>query len=240
MKKNSQVTITLKDFNEYIDFVGGFIEMIVNPQLFLFRGQLIDKPLIPKIGRLGISDVKVFENDLFEDFSKRYVAFSEKKYDNALDLLALGQHFGLPTRLLDWSENALVALWFATEKEINESYSVVWMFMPDQDDIINTKLLNPFTLKSTKVFCPNHISQRITAQSGWFTCHKLMSTNTFLRFETLAKYKQKLIKIKIPKKLFPEIRLKLNSMGVNSSTVYPDLAGLAAHLNWKHLGKDRV
>ena len=113
------------------------------------------------------------------------------------------------------------------------------MFLPDEDDIVSVKDYNPFAVKKTKAFSPNHISERITAQAGWFTCHKLMSDNKFLKFETLAAYRDKLIKIKIQSKIFAEVRVKLNTMGVNSSTVYPDLIGLSRHLTWKHLKAER-
>ena len=229
--------ITIRNFKEYIDLIADLGDALTQT-LCLFRGQPCDKSLIPKLGRLDLVDIQSFEKGLFEDFQKRYLAYSNKVYSNEWDLLALGQHFGLPTRLLDWTESSLVALWFAVEKEIPEKHGVIWIFTPDNEDIIKEKEIDPFKITSTKVFSPNHISERITAQAGWFTCHKL-DNNKFLKFETLKKYKRKLIKIKIPKKSFPEIRVKLNTMGINACTVYPDLVGLSRHLTWKHLKTER-
>jgi len=193
-----------------------------------------------------IKDLTLFEKALFQDFSKRYHAFSNRSYSNDWDLLALGQHYGLPTRLLDWTESALVAFWFASEKNIeNNEYGVIWYYIPGELDIIepkviddnNSKPLNPFNRKSTKVFCPDYISERITAQKGWFTCHVIVN-NRFLKFESMPKNKGKLGKLAIDYKMFPEIRRKLNIMGINASTIYPDLIGLNTYLKWKHLKLD--
>ncbi|MCD8072393.1 MAG: FRG domain-containing protein [Alistipes sp.] len=230
--------IPIGGFNEYIEIVSDFADGI-GQDLSLFRGQPCDKPLIPHLGRLGLADIGRYEAEIFADFVRRYQPYSTRTYTNDFDLLALGQHFGLPTRLLDWTESALVALWFATESDIEDPHSVVWMFSPESEDILDTKQRNPFTVGSTKVFCPNHISARITAQSGWFTCHHLKENDRFLRFERLKKYNEKLIKIEIPKGAFPEIRVKLNMLGINAATVYPDLSGLARHLKWKHLKAER-
>ncbi len=206
----------------------------------MFRGQSSDKPLLPKIGRLkGVSNIAQFEKELINDFQKRYLAFSNKAYNNYWDLLALAQHFVLPTRLLDWSESPLIALYFATEYDTDDEFGVVWMFVPKNIDIVNSKEESPFATKSTKVFSPNHISERITAQKGWFTCHKLLDSGKFLHFENLKNYKPKLEKIQIPRELFPEIRVKLNLLGINSSTIYPDLTGLSRFLLWKHLKADK-
>nr|WP_288836348.1 FRG domain-containing protein [uncultured Flavobacterium sp.] len=230
--------VLMKNFKDYLEFIADLGDTFTQ-EVCLFRGQLCDKPLIPKLGRLGLESIKDFEANVFSDFRKRYIAFSPRSYDTDFDLLALGQHYGLPTRLLDWTENALIALWFATESDIEDTHSVVWVFAPEDENILEEKSGSPFSVRSTKVFCPNHISQRITAQSGWFTCHKLMETNSFFQFETLKKYKDNLLKIRIPKKIFSEVRVKLNIMGINSSTVYPDLVGLSRHLTWKHLKTER-
>ena len=226
--------VFVESFQEYLKFLNSLSKSFQN-KFCLYRGQPCDKPLIPKIGRLGLQDIEKVECDIYNDFQKRYVAYSSKSYQNNSDLLSLGQHFGLPTRLLDWTENPLMALWFATDKFLEDETGVVWLFYPYEKDIVNVKDLDPFLTPSTKVFCPNHISERITAQAGWFTCHKLNPNNKFLRLENQGKYKDKLYRALIPQDSFKEIRIELNKLGVNSNTVFPDMAGLCRHLEWKHL-----
>ena len=212
--------------------------------LILFRGQPCDKPLKPSLGRDDLikktQDIGKFEKELFSDFRKRYIAYSQMQYNNDWDLLALGQHHGLPTRLMDWTESALVALWFATEREPDDK-GVVYMIVPTDEDIMDVSKKengSPFDRSSTKFFCPNHISERIKAQSGWFSCHALNKEKGFYKLETMSKYKKKLKKLILTKEIFPEIRSKLNIMGINGSSIYPDLVGLSKYLKWKHLRED--
>ena len=243
-------TKPISNFDEYVERISSLIDTGLEG-FILFRGQPCDKPLIPKLGRPDIlehvSELKTFERKLFSDFKKRYVAYNNKVYSNDWDLLALGQHHGLPTRLLDWSESALVALFFATEKD-DTDVGVVWYFLPNDTDIIEPKekqedsasgiFLNPFDRRSTKVFCPDYISERITAQRGWFTCHAIAKSGKFAKLESMRKYRNKLNKWVIPKSQFSECRRKLNIMGINSSSVYPDMVGLSSYLQWRHLGLD--
>jgi len=73
---------------------------------------------------------------LFDDFRKRYIAYSHQRYDNDWDLFSLGQHNGLPTRLMDWTESVFVALWFATEREDGD-VGVVYIIAATASDIID-------------------------------------------------------------------------------------------------------
>ena len=82
----------IDNFKEYVDFIADMSDHFPQ-ELCLFRGQLCDKPLIPKIGRLEISEISVFEKKLFEDFKKRYIAYSPKLYSNDWDLLRVRSTF---------------------------------------------------------------------------------------------------------------------------------------------------
>lgn len=82
-----------------------------------FRGlPRSDYALVPKIMRDGKLVEQVFERErrLLTRFRQRSMAYWPAGYgQNDWDHLFAMQHFGMPTRLLDWSENVFVAAHFA-------------------------------------------------------------------------------------------------------------------------------
>lgn len=207
----------------------------------LYRGQNCDLPLLPKIGHIGnpVTEILDIEATILNEFEKRCFQFLGFEPDNEWDLITLAQHHGLPTRLLDWSENPLVALWFAVSHENKDKTDgVVWGFEVEDDHIVSDLEKNPLETKKTKVFDPTHINNRITNQAAWVTVHKLTDSNkrTILPLEQQEEYKGALRKLIIPQYLFKGFRHKLNKMGINNATIFPDLDGLCKHLSWKYLG----
>jgi hypothetical protein len=228
---------TVHSFKEYQDI----ILSIPTTEFVLYRGQPFDKPLLPKIARFQPSNVETVEKEMLEDFKRRSVHLIDCQPINSWDWLALAQHHGMATRLLDWSENSLNALWFSmfTNSELTESeYSVVWGFNVPKEDIVNSsENVDPFQEGTTKVFKPNHITKRISAQLAWFTIHKYNSEKKFIAFEENAEYSEKLFKIKIEQGCFEECKKRLHNFGINSATMYPDIDGLAKHVEWLFLGQ---
>lgn len=93
-----------------------------------FRGEpASDTPLVPGLYRR--LDGSSRENQLLQEFRARaggYVLDRLPDREKIDEWLFLAQHVGLPTRLLDWSEGALIGLYFALEK----SPPIVWMLNP--------------------------------------------------------------------------------------------------------------
>jgi hypothetical protein len=225
---------TVSSFKEYQDIVLD----IPASQFTLYRGQSLDKTLLPKIARYQLPNVEEVEREMLEDFQRRSVHLIHYQPGNDWDWLALAQHHGMATRLLDWTENPLIALWFsmATKEDVNTDYSVVWGFNVPKEDIINsTEDKDPFKGGKTKVFKPNHITKRISAQFGWFTIHKMNPEKKFLAFEENEEYSERLFKIKIDSKSFSECKRRLHNFGINSASMYPDIDGLAKHVEWLFL-----
>lgn len=210
-----------------------------NSSDFIFRGQQCDFPLIPRIRRLHpkVHNLGALEKLMLADFERQMALFTEKEPRDRWDLLALAQHHGLPTRLLDWSFSALAALWFcvghgpARTKIGDMKDGVVWVFKTHVDDLIaGDNPGEPFTTQKTRIFRPRFVSRRIMAQTGLFTCHKMTGDDGFVELSKNSQYKDRLVKIVIPGYGFSEIREQLGACGVTSLSLFPDLEGLAGFL----------
>ena len=106
------------------------------------------------------------ETQICKKCRKIYAVFIQAKSNtffnfsprNDWEWLALAQHYGLPTRLLDWSRNPLVAAFFAVKEE-SETDSAIYILESKKYPIsIEEENKNPFEYSEQRKFIPAHIS----------------------------------------------------------------------------------
>jgi hypothetical protein len=223
---------------------------------FAFRGHsLIEHTLSSSLARLaGDADTRRVELALLRNFRK-YAAIDGEHADSIWDWLALGQHRGLPTRLLDWTYSPLVALHFATgHPEDYDRDGVVWCVnfveankrLPSRlrrimtregsetltvDMLAVFKELRQFDALARTPFLvflePPAIDRRILNQFALFS---LMSTPNASMDDWMAAHPDLCRRVVIPARLKWEIRDKLDQANVNERILFPDLDGLSRWL----------
>lgn len=195
----------------------------------IYRGQSKwTHKLVPGIARYKTPDGHPYteknEDLLFRHFKDRARHYLEREYDDP-SLWAIAQHYGLPTRLLDWSHNPLIAAYFATEHEGSSQepeHAAIFVFDDYPEPVIDEA---PFDIRVTKhkVFSPAHWDSRIVNQRGLFTVHpypwKPMPDAWIKKIAIAHQYRR-------------ELRKFLNILGVNESVIYPGLEGTAKHVKW--------
>jgi FRG domain-containing protein/SET domain-containing protein len=238
-----------------------------NPTSPWYRGQQRKHwPLLPTIMRNGLFnrdrsqafDLET-ESEIREEFAVRGPALSgvETIPQNEWDAYFLMQHYGAPTRLIDWTESPLIALYFAVRDNPGYYDSAVWILDPfelnqrviDREEVIAPSapgtskaavkkvsqwLPGRFTSSRTMpkdpvAVLPTHFVRRISSQKSCFTIHGIKS-NGFDKFQ----HKNPCLKrIVIPGFAAPSIRRSLQTQGIDETTIFPDLEGLGRALATK-------
>lgn len=180
--------------------------------------------LIPKVGRYDEFDQQhllYIEERMLLEFKARAVPHIKFDPETDWEWLALAQHSGLPTRLLDWARNPLVAAYFAVRSD-HEGDSLLYAYQ-SKISVDTLECPSPFQIDRVWKFIPRHINPRIVAQTGLFTVHP----NPKAAFEDASVHRF-VIKHDARRKL----KRVLYQYGIHSASLFPDLDGLTAHLEW--------
>jgi hypothetical protein len=152
---------------------------------------------------------------------------------------ALGQHNGLATPLLDWTESPYVAAYFAlaADPKVLSDQCVVYGLSSIFVDKTNAKEvdINNITWGELKLFKPkNDENARLVSQRGLFSITEFApSVEDWLEEHAVGYQKAALIRIFIPKTARAVALRNLNRMNVNHLSLFPDLYGASKYCNFQ-------
>jgi len=216
----------------------------------LFRGQANAAwPLVPSIYRTHSIFVGRPAEQNYE--SQEWVGI-HRFFDEGLPYLPnlkrgpindriLAQHFGVPTRLLDWTYDPLVALFFAVEDRRVSFDAAVFMLLPDGGNMNPEHIRNANTYKAIAID-PPAIDRRIPAQKSVFTWHPYGPPNEpFVPIDQRPDMGNQVsngpghsergfAKITIPSAIRPLLRGQLMQMGIDRRNLFPGLDGVGAFI----------
>ena len=217
-----------------------------------FRGDPFNRALRPSIGhdlrfagRTLVADEPT-ERKLLNRF-RRFAWSHLNRVQSDWEALFLARHYGLPTRILDWSSNPLVALYFAcspAKKLAREG--AVWglLRIPEEHadvdifDRPDPMCLFPGNPVAVKLIYPVYNSERITAQKGIFSWHshprislEMYAGQDFDDDKLDVAY---LVRWPVNRPASEATRGQLvqdlERLAVNQRSIFPDLGGLATGL----------
>lgn len=255
MYENKEEILNL---NSYLELIDDLRHLWKNRKLWYRGVSRSEFDLVPTIYRDRSWNYTMGkENRLIKDYKRNSYPHLKQSNFSIWELYELMQHYGSPTRLLDWSQGSLIALLFALINVKDCQTPAVWVLDPY---FLNFKTCNAFVvfysmysedprdisiidqylnLSNTGelpdypvAVLPPLIDKRIVAQKSCFTIHgkKINGFEEMTeKFEDL-----RLVKLKIPDRAIEYIKYELLTTGITNTTIYPDLEGLAKDLKYNH------
>ncbi len=251
---------TAVSLRDYLDITGGPTRDPLDPVWFRGVGDF-EYPLIPSLYRHPTIRTKAglleLEKKILVRFRERALPYLTTPLQRNWEYLFLMQQYGVPTRLLDWTESPLIALFFAltaaNRDNLTRTYmkaAAVWIVSPKLWNhkvfshvtyqgfalSITDRLLEPYEPLSEKTdeppalpaaMCGLHNSPRIVAQRGVFTIFGSTIEPMEVIFKADTFPDNALIKIVLPQDKIGELLNELISTGHTDSMMFPGLDGLA-------------
>jgi type I restriction enzyme M protein len=162
-----------------------------------------------------------YEKLVLEQFKTRALPHLSIVPRSDWEWLALAQHHGLPTRLLDWTTNALIALYFDVDSN-DGTYDAAFITYKHGHPAVNTMTERcPFCITQIELYEPPHIAQRMIAQHAMFTAEpEEYPVNGSGEAEVYS----------IAADAINTIREELQKLGLTRSYLFPGLDGIAHDL----------